>query len=387
MIQKMKQENMLETFDVEKDVPNYYKYASSYIKNLFETNKWTDIALPYMWGTMGFIYNPEYVTHEEASTWACSTNQKFFNKTTIKDSVRDTYFLGIGLAKREELNEKNTAFNQGLITLEDYQDYLASAFNDTTQETVDKVEGLLKEAKRNAFSIEVDSGKDDMITGKVWLNFAWSGDAFYAMYEAEDLNGVALNYAVPKEGSNIWFDGWCMPKGANKKLACAFLDYISSPENAWKNMEYIGYTSPIAGQEVFDNLLATYDVYSIEPEEGEEVEEINPEDVYAVDLSYYFGELGGEKAIVHVTERNRLFDAQYPDEEIINRCTIMQCFSAEEDKRVNTMWNRVKAGEIDLYLIVIGVSVLIAALVYVGYILYKKDVFAPRPPKGYKRVA
>ena len=77
-------EKMLDTFDVATDVPNYYNYASGYIKNLFEENSWTNYAVPYMWGTMGFIYNPELVTYEEASTWACSINDKFFNKTTIK---------------------------------------------------------------------------------------------------------------------------------------------------------------------------------------------------------------------------------------------------------------------------------------------------------------
>jgi hypothetical protein len=65
----------------------------------------------------------------------------------------------------------------------------------------------------------------------------------------------------------------------------------------------------------------------------------------------------------------------------------MQCFTAEEDKRVNDMWNRVKAGEIDLYLIIIGITAVIAVVAFILLHLYRKDVFVGRPPKGYRRIA
>ncbi|MBQ9709672.1 MAG: extracellular solute-binding protein [Clostridia bacterium] len=373
MIQKMIEEGMLDTFDIVTQIPNYDTYASGYLKNLFEEKGWTSYALPYMWGTMGFIYNPEEVPDEDAFSWACAVDDKYFNKTTIKDSVRDTYFLGVALARLDYLSELNEKYTSSAITKAEYQATLAATFNDTSEEMVNSVEQVLKKAKQNAFSIEVDSGKDDMVTGKVHLNFAWSGDAVYAMDEAEE-SGLILNYAVPKEGSNIWFDGWCMPKGANTKLACAFLDYISDPEKAWENMEYIGYTSAIAGDYVFDRVLETYDV-GADAEGAEEV-----------DLSYYFDNIS-RPATLYVDERNRQFDAQYPNESITTRCTIMDRFTPEQDKRINDMWNRVKAGEIGLYLIVIGSTAgvfLIAALIV---ILYKKDVFVARPPKGYKRIA
>ena len=245
MIQKMIAEGMLQKFtNPEKDMPNYTEYVSPYIKRLFDEKhvtpdgkteyKWSEYSVPYMWGTMGFVYNPEFVTEEEASTWEVVLNEKFNNKFTIKDSIRDTYFLGLALANIDELRAKNEAFLSGMLSGNDYSDYLANVFNKTDKETVDKVEVLLKQAKESAYALEVDSGKDDMITGKIYLNFAWSGDAVYAMDQAEEPEDspVYLNYAVPKEGSNIWFDGWVMPKGANEELATAFLDYISMPANA-----------------------------------------------------------------------------------------------------------------------------------------------------------
>ena len=156
------------------------------------------------------------------------------------------------------ISAKNTAYSNGTLSKEAYADYLKTVFNDTSKEMTDKVETILKKAKENAFALEVDSGKDDMVTGKVWINYAWSGDAVYAMDEAESIDETYLYYSVPEEGSNIWFDGWVMPKGANKHLAQAFLDYISEPTNAYENMYYIGYTSAIAGQYVFDKVIENY---------------------------------------------------------------------------------------------------------------------------------
>lgn len=123
----------------------------------------------------------------------------------------------------------------------------------------------LNTLKNNIFGFEVDSGKNDMVTGKISINFAWSGDAVYAMDEAEpteeDPNGLELCYSVPEEGSNVWFDGWCIPRHAEQKdLAVEFINFLSMPENAIANMEYIGYTSAIAGEDVLEWVKETYEL-------------------------------------------------------------------------------------------------------------------------------
>lgn len=63
--------------------------------------------------------------------------------------------------------------------------------------------------KPNIAGWEADFGKEMMTKGKAWLNFTWSGDAVWAMDEAEAV-GVELDYEVPREGSNIWYDGWAI---------------------------------------------------------------------------------------------------------------------------------------------------------------------------------
>ena len=204
---------------------------------------------------------------------------------------------------------------------------LAKIFPDTETNTVDIVSESLKDLKHNVYGFEVDSGKKDMAAGKIAINFAWSGDAAYTLDTADEYSdGAQLYYAVPKEGSNIWFDAWVMPKGANKELAQFFVNFISSPECAISNMDYIGYVSVIAGSEVFAYVKKNY-----EEADGK----------LSSDLSYFFG--SGEYKINYGNPYGK-FAAQYPDKDVIGRCVVMNYFPEEANKRINDMWADVKIG-------------------------------------------
>lgn len=334
MIQKMVKENMLEKFtrtDGEYDlIPNYNKYGSPYIKNLFDENNFSDYAIPYFWGTMGLTYNPNFnsTITEDVNTWDILWNSKYKGAVTVKDSVRDTIFTAVLKVYKSELDTYKTQFENGELTNKQYNNKLVEVFNRCDDATLAKVEKELTSLKSNIFGLEVDDGKNDIISGKIAVNLAWSGDAVYSMDVAEEENDFQLNYAIPEEGSNIWFDGWVAPKGAQMDLASEFLDFISRPDIAAMNMEYTGYTSAIAGQEIWD--LAN-DWYS--SEEGNQV-----------DLSYFFeGTLNeGVEAIITVSERDRQFDAQYPDEKTIARCAIMKDFGDQTEK-VYQIWNNFKS--------------------------------------------
>jgi len=354
MIQKMIRENLLEKIDLDL-IPNYQAYASPYLKNLFLENGWEDYAVGYMWGTMGFIYNPEKVNEEDINSWTILWNEAYKNKATAKNSVRDTYIIGVFYVYKEELDRLSGDFVAGKIDAHTYQNQITAIMNRTDSETLAKVEEALNQMKKNIYGFEVDSGKKDIVTGKIDINFAWSGDAVYAMDTAEEENDMNLNYIVPQEGSNVWFDGWVMPKGANIQLASDFINYLSLPEVAVKNMNKIGYTSAIAGDAIFDQIIDWYG-----DEDGEEV-----------DLTYFFqGTLSNEKltdgkAIVKINERGRQFDAQYPDETIIARCGVMEDFG-DRNEAVLEMWQRVKGSVISIWAIVI-IVVIIAGGVIIYY--------------------
>ena len=171
----------------------------------------------------------------------------------------------------------------------------------------------------------MDDGKETIIKGDSDIYFAWSGDAVYTMTEAEEA-GVSLEYSVPVEGSNVWFDGWCVPKGSRKIAeAIKFIDFLSKPENVVRNMDYLGYVSVIGGDKVFDYVKETY-----EETDGE----------HAIDLSYFFG--SGDYT-VKTSNLKGMFCAQYPSLDVINRCVVMNYFADADNERINTMWMEVTA--------------------------------------------
>ena len=399
MIMKMISEDMVEPFtDDFLANSNYTKYASPYIKDLFEENGWTRYAAAYMWGTMGYVYNPALVNAEDLSSWAGIWSSAYDHMTTIKDSVRDSYFLGVAYVYRDELKALADEYNAAEMTLADerYAEYNAKVteiMNRTDEDTLEKVKNALLDLKQYLYGFEVDSGKQDMITGKISINFAWSGDAVYSKDDAEPVfdeetgeqtaSGIYLNYIVPEECSNIWFDGWVMPKGANVELAQKFIDFLSRPENAVANMNFIGYTSAIAGDEVYEEMIGWYD----ESAEGTPGFDEDGNALVAYDLNYFFGGTGEyENYVIYVSQDslNRQISAQYPTEEVIVRSAVMQHFDNETNAAVNEMWEEVKGLPIPVWayivIAVIAALIIVAALSY----LYKGKRRGHKPKKGYK---
>ena len=398
MIEKMAKEGMLAKISLAED-GNYASYVSPYISGIFEDSiTWTnggaqeslaDYAVGYMWGTMGFTYNPAFSDsiEEDMKSWLSIWDEAYSKKVTIKDSVRDSYFVGIAYACRDELKELKDQYAAGGIDREAYNEALTEIFNRTDEETVANVEEGLKTLKKNLFGFEVDEGKNDMVTGKISVNFAWSGDAVYAMDEAE-ADGVELSYSVPEEGSNIWFDGWCIPASAQEKeLAKEFIEFLSLPEIAVRNMEYIGYTSVIAGDMPFSIEYCEYDKND-EPIPGSEytveytgvldwltqyyeLETEETEGCAAADLSYFFG----KDAVLYTDTVGRQFSAQYPTEDIIDRCVVMHYFDDETNLRINEMWENVKGETLPVWAIVVIVAVVLLAVAAVLVYRFRDKIF------------
>ncbi len=338
-IQKMIREGMLEKFDPNQ-LTNYKQYGSPYLKDLFERNGWTEYAVPYMWGTVGLIYDPAVISDADVSSWNVMWDSRYKNKATTKDSVRDTYFVGVMHVYQDELHALRTKYLNNQISQNEYNQKINGIMNRIDEVTLEKVQKDLKLLKENIFGLEVDSGKSDIVTGKISMNLAWSGDAVYSIDSAEsdEDNPKILKYAVPEEGSNVWYDGWVMPKGANVELATDFVDFLSRPEIAVLNMNKIGYTSAIAGTEVLEMIDEWYGVES-------------EETAVEMDLTYFFGDTvepnEDGKVIVTVDEHyiGRQFSAQYPDFETITRCGVMEDFGDKNDA-VLEMWANFKANEL-----------------------------------------
>lgn len=391
MIMKLLKENKLEPlskdfFDTENENNYYVKGVSPYINGVFEENQidgkpWADYAAGYMWGITGMVYNPEEVTEEEASTWAILENPKFYRQVTIKDNVRDAYFPTLAMLNRDQLLDpsfRNSA---------NYETQLSAIMNDTRKETIDEAEEKLKEIRANVYSFETDSGKADMVSGKVVANLQWSGDGVYALDQAEE-DGFYLDWAVPEECTNLWFDGWVMLKSgigqdaAKKQAAQAFINFLSRPDNAVRNMYYIGYTSAIAGGDsdvIFDYLDWTY---------GAEEDE---EDTIEYPVGYFFsGDNSDEDYVITAPaeQAHRQLSAQYPSEEEISRSAVMLYFDDEGNKNINQMWINVRCFNLSMLSTTqwtVIVLIALAAVLLVLGVKYGDDVFRRKAPKGYEK--
>lgn len=423
MIQRMVREGRLQPFDIAEECPVYDQYASQEVRGklkgmLADTDgdgiKETSLdeyAAGYMWGTLGIIYDPfcSETIREDVKSWDVFWDEQYRNLISIKNSMRDTFVVGLmhaysgspysdvddlAVQAREVfLREMESAVSEEEKdnAREKYNRVIQSIFDMVINEedykpVLETVKKELISLKKNIFGLEVDSGKNDIITGKIKMNLAWSGDAVYSIDVAMEQQGKVLEYYVPEEGGNVWYDAWGLPKGANRELACRFIDFLSEPENAARNMDYIGYTSFITCDEVLDLVTSWYGVgeyyegteYTAPyvDESGEEVEgsvvayqgnfytciqdslgnlptdenyfekmEETPDFDETYDLSYLFkGNIDESRSAViypYLESANQL-KTQYPDKDTLARCAVMNDFEAANDDVV-IMWGQIKA--------------------------------------------
>ncbi|MDE6598087.1 MAG: extracellular solute-binding protein [Clostridia bacterium] len=364
MLMKLIDENRVEEFSAEflnkENAENYYiNCVSPYIANVFDDYKWSNLAACYMWGTTGLVYNPKKVDDiSDVSTWKILTNEKYKRQVTVKDNVRDAYFATLGIINSENL------------TSPDFNGDLTELLNDVSTPTIRQAEDVLKQIKDNVYSFETDAGKSDMVTGKVIANYQWSGDAVYIMDQADEDN-TELWYSVPDECANLWFDGWVMLKSGiegneqRKTAAEAFINYLSRPESAVRNMYYIGYTSAIAGEEVFEYMQWNY------------AADEDAKKTFEYDLSYFFG--GEHKIIADSAEfgfddeninRGRQLFAQYPSASVIERSVVMRDFG-DKLSEINQMWINVRCLDLkDISPVTIGVTCAVVGVIIIAVLLY-----------------
>ena len=313
--------------------PNYLGNVSPFIHDVFDKidgngKNANDYAVGYMWGTTGFLYNTKYVTREEASTWTSLWNAKFDKKLLIKDAFRDVYSPLLIYANQERVKS-------GEVTLDELM-------HDATDESIAVVEALLKKAKPYVAGWEADFGKEIMTKEKAWLNLSWSGDAVWAIEEAEAV-GVELDYVVPEEGSIVWFDGWVIPKYAkNVKAAAYFINFMCMPENAIRNMDEIGYVSVIGTPDVMEYMSESAVEAGVEG---------------TTDLTYFFGE-GADSVVIN--------SVMYPDRKVIERCAMMHD-SGPRTEAMLAMWSRVKGDNLNNWMVVV-IFIAIGFLIVVGVI-------------------
>lgn len=210
MLTRMLEEGMLEKIDLTK-IPNYKHLDTRLMGTQYDPKN--EYSLPYMWGTMGILYNTTMVDGE-IDSWDALWDPRYAKEILMLDSQRDS--IGAALLK------------------------LGYSVNTLDPGELAEAAQLLKDQKPLVLAYVVDEGKDKMVSGEAALALTWSGEAMYAIDENDD-----LAYAIPKEGTNMWFDVMAVPKGAkNLEGAMKFMDFLNRPEIALRNAEYTGYATP-----------------------------------------------------------------------------------------------------------------------------------------------
>lgn len=212
LIEKLVADDLLYAIN-KTNIPNLSNIDPRFLDLSFDPgNKY---SVPYMWGTVGILYNTTMVT-DPVDSWNILWDEKYAGQILMYDSMRDT--IGITLKKLGlDINTRNEA------------DILAA------QEALIAQKPLVR-------AYLTDDIKMELINGSAAMGVVYSGDAVYCISENPD-----LAYVVPKEGSNVWFDNIIIPK-TSKHTAEAeqFINFLCDAKVAAQNSDYIGFSTPNA---------------------------------------------------------------------------------------------------------------------------------------------
>lgn len=227
MISRMISEDMLEPLDFD-NIPNF-QYIDDAYKGL-EYDPDNQYSVAYTWGTVGIIYNTTMVDYVPDS-WSVLWDEDLSGQILMFSNSRDA--LGIALK------------------------YLGYSQNTTDPAQITEATDLLIQQKPLVQAYVMDQIFDKLEGGEAAVGPYYAGDAITMIEENPD-----LAFVVPKEGTNLFVDAMCIPKGAqNKENAEAFINFLCDPENMAQNIEYIAYSSPSsAARELLSDDLKNSDI-------------------------------------------------------------------------------------------------------------------------------
>jgi len=240
MIEKMKEDNLLIPLDKTK-IPNFKNIDPYFLDLPFDDdNKY---SVPYFWGTVGIVYNPKLVGNLDFSSWDDLWDPSLKRKVFLVDGAREV--IGMGL----------NSLGHSLNSLNDQE----------LREATDKLITLAPNVK----AIIGDEITPLMINNEATVALTWSGQAADMMSENED-----LDFAVPEEGSNLWFDNMVIPKTSkNIDGAHVFINFMLSAKSGAQNADYVGYSTPnIAAMDLMDEEVVTDERYYPSEEQRDTLE-------------------------------------------------------------------------------------------------------------------
>ena len=319
MIQKMREEGMLLSFNAE-ELTNYGNISESF-KDLYYDPE-NSYSVPYTYGMMGIIYNKKIVDPEDVKeqSWSIMWNPKYAGNILQFNNPRDAFATAM--------------FWKGLN------------INSTDPEVWDEAYKLLEEQKPYLQGYVNDEIFNKMQSESAAIAPYFVGD-FLTMSEEEE----NLAFYYPKEGVNYFVDAMCIPTcSSNPHLALEYINFMIGAEAAIANATYIGYASP--NKAVFENqeYIDAMNEYSYVDENGNGAYELLYDKDPAEVNAYY----------------NSLFNE-------VDEPACYRSFDPTVQTYVNTLWENLKiSGSTETWVHVTSITITALVIGYAAYSIYVK---------------
>ena len=305
MIEYLIKKNLVQKVDKSViDVTASGLFKSQYLETSKAFDPTLEYAVPYMYGTLGLVYDKSK-TNRTITSWDALFGSEFAGHRSVKDSIRDAYAAAC-------------LYNNGKLAAGERKT-VQQVFEDTSAATISAAKNALLAVKNGGAEWDVDNVKFDMAAGtsEVAVALMWSCDAGYVMNTYEDADGNEkegnrnLWYVVPDEGGNVYIDAFVISTYAvNTEAANWFLKFLCLKDTAIANSDYAGAISPVAA--AYDELYEDYN----DPEN---------EMLAGVDAAW----------------RAMFIETMFPSAETLSRCGVMKDFGSGMNA-VAAMWSSVQ---------------------------------------------
>ena len=271
---------ILHEIDVKK-LPNWRHLDRDLVDKITQNYSNDLIGVPFFWGSAGIIYNVDMIKKRMENPPTNSGAIIFDPKVLSKFADCGVSFLDDAL----------TVIPMAMI-------YLGYPANSVDLGHLKDVEKLLKSVRPYITYFSSTKLLLDLPNEEVCIAMGWSGDYSVANQRARDAGlKINLQYIVPKEGSEMWFDNIYIPSDARHiDNAYLFLNYMLRPEVIAATSDYIGYAN------------------------------------------------ANKSATPLVDKRLTEDNAIYPDKKTIDRLQTSQVLSPKEERKRSRTWTRIKTG-------------------------------------------
>lgn len=184
--------------------------------------------VPYMWGTTGLGYNEaklrERLGIDRVDSWA-----------VLFDPEQAAKLADCGISV---LDESQEAFAAALT-------YLGRDPNAAAEEDIQAVSALYAAIRPHVRYFHSSKYIEDLANGEICLAMGYNGDVLQAAARAEEAgNGMAIGYAIPKEGASRWIDSMAIPADApHPENAHRFIDFLLRPEVIAPISDFVNYAN------------------------------------------------------------------------------------------------------------------------------------------------